>query len=139
MNRKMSIYGAAWLTVVGAGMVFIPADPPANRSGEFGKQTDLFHRPEEDERQLDAIHNHTVAQARVVRELIEGRLTLQQGAEQLHDLHAVNPYFSWKVFREVYAGVTDQERCRRQLLLLIDLELTHPRSPSQPLKCARKN
>jgi hypothetical protein len=80
MNRKMSIYGAAWLTVVGAGMVFIPVDLPADRSGEFGKQSDLFHRPEEPGAAVDAIHNHTLAQTRVVRELIEGPLTLQQGA-----------------------------------------------------------
>jgi hypothetical protein len=133
MNRKIgSISGAALLAMIGTGLALVPSDLPADRSLRQESRTGLLPVPEEQERELNTIQNHTAAQARVVRALIEGQLTLQRGAEQLRDLHAVNPYFNWKVFRDVYPGVTDQERCCRQLLVLIDLERTRHHGGLRP-------
>ena len=71
--------------------------------------------------------------ARVTRAVIAGRLAPLQGAEQLCDLHSVNPYFKWKPFRNHYSGEPDLARCGQQLQTIIDAELARNASQSEAL------
>jgi hypothetical protein len=75
------------------------------------------------EQQHTTVHIHGRAQRRVVSAVIAGRSTLPEGAKQLLDLHAVNPYFNWQAFRHTFSAATDLERCCQQMLALVDQEL----------------
>jgi hypothetical protein len=143
MSRKVAIiYGTALLAVAGIGVIFVGRDLPAAN----GRSTQTEYSPVEQERQLSTIQKHTAAQDRLVHALIAKQLTLQQAAEQLLDLHTVNPYFNWQVFRDAYSGATDQERCCCQLLALVRWERNpcnagscrNPQNPAPDPKSARQ-
>jgi hypothetical protein len=112
----------AVLILVLTGVAFLRPDLPADGLAEVNKDKG-DSALEDQERELNTIQNHHAAWTRVVQEVIAGQLTLFQGAEQLCDLHTVNPYFPWQLFRETYSGGSDRERCCRQLIVLIQLDL----------------
>jgi hypothetical protein len=120
MKRFLAPWSCAGLlAAAAAGLVLVPPEQPTGPAIEPELAGEPLARLE---RQLIAALNQFKARIRVARAVMMGELTLQQGAEQLHDLHAVNPDFNWRRFRTVYSGATDLERCCRQLQETIEDE-----------------
>jgi hypothetical protein len=106
---------AGLLAVAAIGLIFIDPDWQAVSPDQSGKAGDRFAAADELERKRITTLNHVDARIHVARAVIAGNLTPLQGAEQLLDLHLVNPYFDWEQFRTANSGATDLERCSRQL------------------------
>jgi hypothetical protein len=113
---------AGLLAVTTVGLVFVGPELSADRRSDPGQAASMPAPDVDWERERVTILNHLEARLRLAREVSAGRLTLRQGAEQLRDLHAVNPYFKWECFRAAYPGVTDLARCCRQLQETIEEE-----------------
>jgi hypothetical protein len=116
---------AAVLILIVTGLAFVRPDLPPPGAADTEKGKEVHPTLDDLDREISTIQNHRAAKVRVVQAVIAGQLSLRQGAEQLLDLHSVNPYFRWEIFREAYSGGTDRERCCRQLLVFIQLELAN--------------
>jgi hypothetical protein len=55
----------------------------------------------------------------VVRELLDGRLTLREAAARFQKLNEACSVYDWERFRETFAGRTDEERHCRQVLVTV--------------------
>jgi hypothetical protein len=110
------------LVVAAAGLAFVGPEPSADRRSETGQANPLHATAADWERERITLLNHVEARLRLAREVSAERLTLRQGAEQLRDLHSVNPYFNWECFRAAYPGASAVARCSRQLQQSIEDE-----------------
>jgi hypothetical protein len=63
-----------------------------------------------------ALYECVLGKDRVAREVIAGRLSLQEAAEQFRYLSLSRPDFNLERFRKTYAGATDTERHCRSVL-----------------------
>jgi hypothetical protein len=123
MKTMAHFWFLASLLAVGV-IGLIALDPePTGCAVRPGTVAERLATREELERQRIVALNHAEARIRVARCVIAKELTVLQGAEQLFDLHQVNPYFDWGQFRTVYAGESDLERCQQQLQDTIRNEL----------------
>jgi hypothetical protein len=114
---------AGLLALAVTGLIFLDPDRPVDPRDEPGKAGERIATDAELERKRVTTLNHVEARIRVARAVIAGHLTPLQGAEQLRDLHLVNPYFDWEHFRKTNPGATDLERCCQQLQDTIGDEL----------------
>lgn len=113
---------AVFTAAVLVGLVCLDPDKPAS-SGLMAQTTDeILPSANGMERERIATLNQMEARIRVARQVMAAQLTLLQGAEELRDLHSVNPYFHWEIFRTAYTGTTDLERCCQQLQDTIENE-----------------
>jgi hypothetical protein len=120
--KRLPLLGsyAGLLAVAISGLVFLRPELPIGSRTEPGKANALRITDADLERERITTLNHVEARIRLARAVIAGQLTLRQGAEQLRDLHAVNPYFKWEYFRSAYTGESDVARCCEQLQETID-------------------
>ncbi len=55
--------------------------------------------------------------------MVEGRLPFLEAAARFRDLNGENPGFQRERFRQAYPGASDGERCCRQVLARVRLEV----------------
>jgi hypothetical protein len=72
---------------------------------------------------IDAAQRCTAAKNKVAEDVATGRLTLLEGAARFRDLNWLNPGFNWERFRQTSPGVSDDERCCRQVLAYVAVVL----------------
>ena len=70
---------------------------------------------------------------KVVRQLLDGRLTLREAAARFQELNEACSVYDWERFRETFPGRTDEERHCRQVLVAVRPYLDSSVSASREL------
>ncbi len=120
---------AIFLIVCVLGVIYIRPERTPERSLDW--DTMLQDRPEDMERQLQAVVHRMAAKHRIAQEVISERLTLLQAAERFMDLNEANPDFNWQAFRRAYPASSDEESCCRQVIRVVGGQLHNEPSRAQ--------
>jgi hypothetical protein len=66
----------------------------------------------------------------VMKEVMEGRLTLHEAAAQFQMLNLMCSEYNWNVFRRLYPGQTDEQRHCRQVLAFLWIKANQGSGPA---------
>ncbi len=67
-------------------------------------------REDRAERALQDVIRRTAAKQAIALDLVQGRISLLEGAARMRDLDRAAPDFAWKYFRQAYPAASDDER-----------------------------
>jgi hypothetical protein len=123
MNRfvKLQPYVAAVAVTATIALVVMPA--PVTNPSATDVPHDELRRADELERRRIACAGRQEIRDHIIRDVIAGRLSLEEAGERFQQLNEADPHFSWAVFRAAYPGATDDERCRRQVIAFVRIDL----------------
>jgi hypothetical protein len=82
--------------------------------------------PEEQSREaritqrLEAVRSRVKAKQAIARDVVDGRLTLLEGAARCRDIDRRSPEFRWTEFRESRAASCDEERHCQEIIEQVD-------------------
>jgi hypothetical protein len=118
MHRCLRLWPYAVFLLVCASGMYLARPHSSSKSSDAGSASFAQQRAQEVsvEDRLQAVRCRDEARCRIARRVRAGQLTLLEAAERFRDLNEAAADFSWQGFRRSYVGVSDDERCCRQVI-----------------------
>jgi hypothetical protein len=118
MRRCLRFWPYAVFLMVCASGIYL-ARPHSSSGSSDPCDAGSARQPEHElslEDRLRAVRCRDEARCRIARRVRARQLTLLEAAERFRDLNEAAADFYWQGFRKSYAGVSDEERCCRQVI-----------------------
>ena len=124
---SLVLCAALYLTIAAAG--YYMANPEAALAVGLGNVLDVqaggaaLDQQEDVSGIVNALSASAGAKRALAREVIAGRLSLQEAAARCRAVSVANPYFNESAFRVIYAGDSEEERWCRCVICFVGGEL----------------